>query len=63
MELVERARSLGALGATISGAGPSVLVWARAEAAAEVAARLAAETGGWAQVQRLPFAGSGAEVG
>ena len=43
MELVERARSLGALGATISGAGPSVLVWARAEAAADVAARLAAD--------------------
>ena len=29
MELVERAAELGALGATISGAGPSVLVWAR----------------------------------
>ena len=27
MELVERARELGALGATISGAGPTVLVW------------------------------------
>jgi homoserine kinase len=62
MELVERARSLGALGATISGAGPSVLVWSRSGAAAEVAARLAAETGGWAQVLRLPFAVSGAEV-
>ena len=62
MELVERARSLGALGATISGAGPSVLVWSRSEAAAEVAARLAAEAGGWAQVLRLPFAAGGAEV-
>jgi homoserine kinase len=29
MELVERAPELGALGATISGAGPSVLVWTR----------------------------------
>ena len=30
-ELVERARALGALGATISGAGPTVLVWTRVE--------------------------------
>ena len=29
MELVSRATSLGALGATISGAGPTVLVWVR----------------------------------
>jgi homoserine kinase len=63
MELVERARSLGALGATISGAGPSVLVWARSAAAAAVVGRLEAEVAGWAQVLRLPFAGSGAEVG
>ncbi len=28
MELVERAAELGAIGATISGAGPAVLVWA-----------------------------------
>jgi homoserine kinase len=63
MELVERAPALGALGATISGAGPSVLAWARSEGAAEVAARLAAETAGWAQVLRLPFATAGAVVG
>jgi homoserine kinase len=31
----------GALGATISGSGPSVIVWARAEAAAQCAAELA----------------------
>ena len=34
--LLERAPALGALGATISGAGPTVLVWARTEAAADV---------------------------
>jgi homoserine kinase len=62
MELVERAESLGALGATISGAGPSVLVWTRAENAAAVAARLESEAHGWAAVMRLPFAASGAEV-
>ena len=62
MELVERARDLGALGATISGAGPSVLVWVRAEAAAGVAARLESESRGWAAVMRLPFSAGGVEV-
>jgi homoserine kinase len=62
MALVERAAELGALGATISGAGPSVLVWVRSESAAAVAARLEGECGGWAQVLRLPFAAGGAEV-
>ena len=62
MELVERARSLGALGATISGAGPSVLVWARSAGAAEVAARIEGDVAGWARVLRLPFAAGGAEV-
>jgi homoserine kinase len=62
MELVERARSLGALGATISGAGPSVLVWSRSSEAADVVRRLESDVAGWAQVMRLPFAVSGAEV-
>ena len=62
MELVERARSLGALGATISGAGPTVLVWVRSDAALDVEARLEREAAGWARVLRLPFAAAGAEV-
>jgi homoserine kinase len=62
MDLVERAQELGALGATISGAGPSVLVWTRAESATEVCDRLSAEAAGWAQVLRLPFAAEGASV-
>ena len=62
MELVERAGELGALGATISGAGPSVLVWVRSEAAADVAARLGSSCAGWARVLRLPFAADGADV-
>jgi homoserine kinase len=61
--LLERARGFGALGATISGAGPSVLVWTRSEEAAAVAERLEAEAVGWARVLRLPFAAGGAEVG
>lgn len=62
MELVERASELGALGATISGAGPSVLVWTRSDDAGAVTDRLSAESAGWAQVLRLPFAENGAEV-
>jgi len=62
MELVERAGEIGALGATISGAGPSVLVWVRSDRAGEVAARLASECSGWANVLRLPFEPAGLEL-
>ena len=43
-------RDYGALGATISGAGPTVLVWCDFESTGAVAARLATETEGWAEV-------------
>jgi homoserine kinase len=62
MALVRGARELGALGATISGAGPSVLVWTRAGDAAAVARRLEEFAAGWAGVIRLPFASGGAVV-
>jgi homoserine kinase len=62
MELVERAPEVGALGATISGAGPSVLVWVRAGRAADVAARLESECAGWANVMRPAFEPAGLEV-
>jgi homoserine kinase len=62
MALVERAASFGALGATISGAGPTVLVWVRDEDAARVAARLEGEAAGWARVLTLPFAAAGVEL-
>ena len=58
--LVREARDLGALGATISGAGPSVLVWARAGTTAEIAQRLEARASGWASVLPLPFTPTGA---
>src|SRR5690606_19390843 len=48
-ELVERAPELGALGATISGAGPSVLVWCHYEQTGAVLEALRAEAEGWAQ--------------
>jgi homoserine kinase len=62
MELVRRAPALGALGATISGAGPTVLVWCRAEETAAVTAALEAEAAGWAQVLPAPFEAVGAQV-
>jgi homoserine kinase len=60
--LLERASELGALGATISGAGPTVLVWCRSEQAGAVVDRLRAETADWATVVRAPFEPRGATV-
>jgi homoserine kinase len=60
--LLDRARSFGALGATISGAGPTVLVWCQAEHTGAVMRRLVTETEGWAAVLRAPFEPVGADV-
>jgi len=62
LELVEQARELGALGATISGAGPTVLVWVRSEDAGAVAGRVVPLASGWATVLELPFAAAGLEL-
>jgi homoserine kinase len=62
MEIVDTARDLGALGATISGAGPTVLVWTTWQDAGNVAAALAERCEGWAEVKRLPFSPLGADV-
>lgn len=62
IDLVERARSFGAIGASISGAGPTVLFWTYADATGAVAAELRRETAGWAKVLRAPFESSGADV-
>jgi homoserine kinase len=62
MELVRRAPSLGALGATISGAGPTVLVWCHYETTAGVVEALRREAEGWARVMRAPFEPQGADV-
>jgi homoserine kinase len=61
-ELVRDARALGALGATISGAGPTVLVWSHYEQTAAVAERLRERAAGWADVLRVPFESQGADV-
>jgi len=62
MELVDGARALGALGATISGAGPTVLVWTTWQDAGKVAEALESRCEGWAEVRRLPFSPLGADV-
>ena len=62
MELVDSAAELGALGATISGAGPTVLVWTTWQEAGKVAAELERRCAGWAEVRRLPFSPLGADV-
>jgi homoserine kinase len=60
--LLERAPALGALGATISGAGPTVLVWCQYEQTGPVVAALERETADWAKVIRAPFESHGADV-
>ncbi len=61
-ELALRARELGALGATISGAGPTVLVWCFYEQTGAVAETLRGEIDGWATLLRAPFEPQGAYV-
>ena len=62
MELVDAAAEVGALGATISGAGPTVLVWTTWQDAGKVAEELERRCVGWAEVRRLPFSPHGADV-
>lgn len=61
-ELLAEAASLGALGATISGAGPTVLVWCTYDRTGSVVAALRGRCDGWADVMRVPFAEQGADV-
>jgi homoserine kinase len=61
-ELLDRAVSLGALGATISGAGPAVLFWCHYDQTGSVSELLRRETDGWADVIRAPFETMGADV-
>jgi homoserine kinase len=62
-ELAARAAELGALGATISGAGPTVLFWCFYEQTGAVAQALEREIAGWAELIRAPFQAQGAHVG
>jgi homoserine kinase len=62
MEVVEAARDLGAIGATISGAGPTVLVWSYWQSGAKINEGLAPLCENWAEVRRVPFSPRGARV-
>jgi homoserine kinase len=61
MALIETAESLGALGATISGAGPTVLFWSHWEQTGALVERLRAEAPD-CKVRRVTFAPGGADV-
>jgi homoserine kinase len=61
-ELARKASALGALGATISGAGPTVLMWCFYEHTGAVVEALQAEVQGWATLMRAPFEAQGAYV-
>ncbi len=62
MELVGRARQLGAVGASISGAGPTVLLWSQSEGTGRLLSNIAEEVPDW-EVRRASFEPEGATVG
>jgi homoserine kinase len=61
-DLLTRGRDIGALGATISGAGPTVLFWVTAKQQDSVARHLADLTSDWATTIRTRFTPQGAQV-
>jgi homoserine kinase len=61
VELLERAHELGAVGATISGAGPTVLFWCQWQQTGDVLAALRAAAPD-CDVRRVNFAPGGADV-
>ncbi|MGH2843788.1 MAG: homoserine kinase [Solirubrobacteraceae bacterium] len=60
--ILDLAPEIGALGATISGAGPTVLVWCRRPDTARVVAALEPEVRDWARVLSVAFAQRGAQL-
>jgi homoserine kinase len=61
MELLERARELGAVGASISGAGPAVVFWCHWQQTGNVFERLGAEAPD-CEIRRVQFTPGGADV-
>ena len=61
MELVDRAQELGAVGATISGAGPTVLFWCHWQQTGGIVERLKSEAPD-CEIRRATFAPGGADV-
>jgi homoserine kinase len=62
MEIVAEAPRMGAIGATISGAGPTVLIWTFWQSTGDVVKKLNERVGDWAEVRRVPFSPTGADV-
>jgi homoserine kinase len=62
MEIVEAAKALGAIGASISGAGPTVLVWCFWQDTGKVVGGLEERARDWAEIIRTPFSPIGADV-
>jgi len=62
MELVAAAAELGAIGASISGAGPAVLVWTFWQSTGKVLSAVEERFGDWARVRRVPFTPLGVDV-
>jgi len=62
IELATEASELGAIGASISGAGPTVLVWCFWQDTGKVSEALAGRVGDWAEIRRVPFSPLGADV-
>ena len=62
MELLAEATALGAIGATISGAGPALLFWCFWQDTGKVTDALRERVGNWAEIRRTPFTPLGADV-
>jgi homoserine kinase len=62
MELIESVEEMGALGGTISGAGPTVLVWTIWQDAGKVVEELERRCGDWAEIRRVGFTNERADV-
>ncbi|MSX01859.1 MAG: homoserine kinase [Actinobacteria bacterium] len=60
--LIAAAHELGALGATLSGAGPTVLVWTTYDTTGGVVEALKDQASDWAEVERVRFESGGADV-
>jgi homoserine kinase len=62
MELLAEAKDFGAIGATISGAGPALLFWCFWQDTGKVTEALRERVGDWAEIRRTPFTPLGADV-
>jgi homoserine kinase len=62
IELLAEAQEVGAIGATVSGAGPTLLFWCFWQDTGKVTDALKSRADGWAHVIRAPFSPLGADV-